>query len=419
MYEMDVDSIRRDLQKELEDNLDRVIEAKVNKFLKQNLEEMVRAIVRAELKPVQDEEKQYNKEKNVEEREQLKKEENKEKIYQFEKEKYKEEVEKALLRRLSLNLEEIFDGKIVESEDIFKMLLIDDFNFFKRYKSEKEKEIKQLREKIKQDEEEYKKLGLKIKTLQSQYEENLKKLSRDLDNEKIENEKLNRVLNNEKAQNEKLKEENIALQITINNNKNEIKNILADQERYRSEIQAQIMDLKKDIHRQQEIITENENEKNKLSDLYNIAKFYNKYMSISQQTRDKLENLIRTEDIGSFTTCCYQLSTMDDIWEFVNLELRKGNLESEDCKILGEIFTYFIQQKNKMYADALYRVYVPEKGEYFDATKHLDVDRNGADKIKEVIFPGYGSLENKTDSNQPEEERKIKKMKKLPIVKTM
>lgn len=304
------------------------------------------------------------------------------------------------------------------------------FDLFKSYgkkQKQKETEIKKLENKLADLDNQYKKKKQELENkladslkekreLKKALEEKITKLKVELEKKEKEAKEILRELNGElkkaKEKLEGLNKEKTTLKREIPGKKSELENL-------KTQIESLRASVKKEEQKQKAQKEKSEKAKDKLQDLYNIVKYYDRYMSVSKKTRDKLENLIRAEDIGSFTTCCYQLSTMDDIWDFVNVELRNGNLESEDCKILGEIFTYFIEQKNKMYRDPLYRVYIPEEGEYFDATKHLDVDRSGADRVKEVVFPGYGMLESKTDSSQPEEKRKIKKMKKLSIVKTM
>lgn len=158
-------------------------------------------------------------------------------------------------------------------------------------------------------------------------------------------------------------------------------------------------------------------EKEELADLYKIGSLYRNYLNISEQTKMRLANLIRSENIGSFAACCYNISTMDDIWDFVNTEIKSGNID--DFSALKDIFIYFIEQQNKRYNDATYRVLIPEREEHFDPVKHTDATGNSADTIKEVIFPGYVLLDRKMDENQLDEDRKIKKVKKLAIVKTV
>lgn len=153
----------------------------------------------------------------------------------------------------------------------------------------------------------------------------------------------------------------------------------------------------------------------KLDGVEILQKLYEHYLEISDDYRKKLENLIKTDDISSFIACCYNIGTMDDLWDSLNVEIRNGN--TRDAYILREIFEYFVIQQNKKYDENLYKIMTPEIGEEFDPTKHLAAGGNSSGKIEEVIFPGYGIMESKSSPEQEDSERKIRKIRKLAIVK--
>ena len=155
---------------------------------------------------------------------------------------------------------------------------------------------------------------------------------------------------------------------------------------------------------------------NKLSDVEILQNLYDRYLSVSDNYREKLKNLIKSEDVSSFIACCYSIGTMDDLWDSLNIEVKNGNLS--DAHILKEIFGHFVIQQNKKYDESIYKLLIPEIGEEFDATKHMSINGNTSGKIEKVIFPGYGQMESKTNPDQTDDERKFKKVKKLAMVET-
>lgn len=181
--------------------------------------------------------------------------------------------------------------------------------------------------------------------------------------------------------------------------------------RLESEIQEKKLEIK-------EIEIEKEKLNRRLEKLYGVEvlqKLYEHYLKISSGYKNRLENLIKTDDVSNFIACCYNIGTMDDLWDSLNVEIRNGNLA--DAYILRDIFEYFVMQQNKKYDDSLYKLLIPNIGEEFDPTKHMAINGNSSGKIQEIIFPGYGSMESKSNPNQTDEERSFKKIRKLAMVR--
>lgn len=153
----------------------------------------------------------------------------------------------------------------------------------------------------------------------------------------------------------------------------------------------------------------------KLNGVEELSRMYECYLKVSNDYRKRLERLIKFEDISSFVACCYNIGAMDDLWDSLNVEVRSGNLA--DAYILRDIFEYFVIQQNKKYDESLYKLLIPNIGEEFDPTKHMTINGSSSGKIEEVIFPGYGSMESKSDPNQTDEERGFKKIRKLAMVR--
>lgn len=177
----------------------------------------------------------------------------------------------------------------------------------------------------------------------------------------------------------------------------------------------EIQDKKLEIR---EIETEKERLNRRLGKLDGVEvlqKLYERYLEVSPTYKNRLENLIRTNDVSSFIACCYNIGTMEDLWDSLNVEIRGGNLA--DAYILRDIFEYFVIQQNKKYDESLYKLLIPNIGDEFDPTKHMAIDGKSSGKIEEIVFPGYGTMESKSNPNQTDEERGFKKIRKLAMVR--
>lgn len=153
----------------------------------------------------------------------------------------------------------------------------------------------------------------------------------------------------------------------------------------------------------------------KLDGVEELSRLYENYLKVSEGYRDRLKRLIKDDNVSSFIACCYNIGTMDDLWDSLNVEVRNGNLA--DAYILREIFEYFVAQQNKKYDESLYKLLIPAIGEEFDPTKHMAINGSSSGKIEDIIFPGYGNMESKSSPDQIDEERKFKKVRKLAMVR--
>lgn len=153
----------------------------------------------------------------------------------------------------------------------------------------------------------------------------------------------------------------------------------------------------------------------KLDGVEELSRLYENYLKVSEGYRDRLKRLIKDDNVSSFIACCYNIGTMDDLWDSLNVEVRNGNLA--DAYILRDIFEYFVVQQNKKYDESLYKLLIPAIGEEFDPTKHMAINGSSSGKIEDIIFPGYGNMESKSSPDQTDEERKFKKVRKLAMVR--
>ena len=205
----------------------------------------------------------------------------------------------------------------------------------------------------------------------------------------------------------------------------EIRNLEAENNRYMKNIEVlkgekeelieTIESKKEELERIEKENRELNKKVGKLVGVEELARLYEQYLKVSESYRERLKRLIKDDNVSSFIACCYNIGTMDDLWDSLNIEVRNGNLV--DAYILKDIFEYFVVQQNKKYDESLYKLLIPTIGEEFEPTKHMAINGSSSGKIEEVIFPGYGNMESKASSDQSDEERKFKKVRKLAMVK--
>lgn len=319
------------------------------------------------------------------------------------------EKENEIIVKIADNFPEIFINIKEQEENMGADKVISKFKKFIFSLKEENKDLKTLNEKINES---YTEKLREIKTLEENKKElenkkiNLEKEKKDLEESKIklskEIESLKKEKDDLKILNSHLTTEKKSIEETVNFLKGE-----------KEKLGFQTFELNKKIEK---IADERKDEKEKLRELYKLQELYDNYLKMPEEIKIKLKGLIRYENINSFIACCFSIATMDDLWDFVNEEAKKDN--EFDLSILKDIFSYFVEQQNKKYSENVYRVLIPECGESFEPREHTSINSIRDGKILDVIFPGYGILNEKTDDMQKEEDRKYKKIKKPAIVKS-
>lgn len=267
--------------------------------------------------------------------------------------------------------------------------------------------IESLKEKYNTSENRVRELNGEIEDLETKE----RMLKVDIENKNREIINLGNTITEKVRENDRLENEKMNLENKNSSLNENIRVLNREVTRLTDEVQEKKLEIR-------EIEIEKEKLNNRLGKLDGVEvlqKLYEHYLEVSSGYRNRLEKLVKTEDVSSFIACCYNIGTMDDLWDSLNVEVRNGNLA--DAYILREIFEYFVIQQNKKYDESLYKLLIPNIGEEFDPTKHMAVNGNSSGKIEEVIFPGYGSMESKANLDQTDEERGFKKIRKLAMVK--
>ena len=150
-----------------------------------------------------------------------------------------------------------------------------------------------------------------------------------------------------------------------------------------------------------------------MGDLLEARQLYNSYLEMEEVVKSKFKNILLQKDFESFVSSGYSISTIDNIWDIVKVEYK--NISSENLDKLRKIFKFFITQINKRFENPTYALIEANLEEDFDPVTQFDLSQNSNGKIREFIFYGYGTLE---DKHSADDEDIIDKIRKRPLVLT-
>ena len=298
-------------------------------------------------------------------------------------ESFSEEMEnEQMIDKLIEIFKKIFGDKKIEEKE--KELEIKNKEYTKE-KDRLENNLKKLEEKIKGKEEE-----LEIKN--KEYSEEKKKLENSL-----------------KELDEKIKEKEKELEIKS-------KEYIKEKEKLEDslkELDKKIKEKKVKTEQLIEKYTKIEKERDSMGDLLEARQLYNSYLEMEETIKSRFKNILLQKDFESFVSSGYSISTIDNIWDIVKVEYK--NISSENLDKLRKIFKFFITQINKRFENPTYTLIEASLEEDFDPVTQFDLSQNSNGKVIEFIFYGYGTLE---DKHNTDDEDVIDKIRKRPLVLT-
>ena len=159
--------------------------------------------------------------------------------------------------------------------------------------------------------------------------------------------------------------------------------------------------------------TKIEEERDSMGDLLEARQLYNSYLEMEETIKSRFKNILLQKDFESFVSSGYSISTIDNIWDIVKVEYK--NISSENLDKLRKIFKFFITQINKRFENPTYTLIEANLEEDFDPVTQFDLSQNSNGKVIEFIFYGYGTLE---DKHNTDDEDVIDKIRKRPLVLT-
>lgn len=300
-------------------------------------------------------------------------------------ESFSEEMEnEQMIDKLIEIFKKIFGDKDKKIEEKEKELEIKNKEYTKE-KDRLENNLKKLEEKIKGKEEE-----LEIKN--KEYSEEKKKLENSL-----------------KELDEKIKEKEKELEIKS-------KEYIKEKEKLEDslkELDKKIKEKKVKTEQLIEKYTKIEKERDSMGDLLEARQLYNSYLEMEETIKSRFKNILLQKDFESFVSSGYSISTIDNIWDIVKVEYK--NISSENLDKLRKIFKFFITQINKRFENPTYTLIEASLEEDFDPVTQFDLSQNSNGKVIEFIFYGYGTLE---DKHNTDDEDVIDKIRKRPLVLT-
>ena len=300
-------------------------------------------------------------------------------------EAFSEEMEnEEMIGQLIEIFKSIFGAKDKKIEEKEKELESRNKEYIKE-KEKLEKNLKKLDETIKEKEKE-------LESKNKEYEEEKEKLEKNLKelNEKIEEKE--KELENKNKEYEEEKEE-------LEKNLKELDGLMKEKEIKTEKLMEEYIKVKK--------------ERDSMGDLLEARQLYNSYLEMEETIKSKFKNILFQKDFESFISSGYSISTIDNIWDIVKIEYK--NISSENLDKLRKIFKFFITQINKRFESPTYGLIEASLEEDFDPVTQFDLSQNSSGKIIEFIFYGYGTLEDRSSSD---DKNIIDKIRKRPLVLT-
>ena len=300
-------------------------------------------------------------------------------------EAFSEEMEnEEMIGKLIEIFKSIFGAKDKKIEEKEKELENKNEEYIKE-KEELEKNLKELNEKIEEKEKELENKNKEYEEEKEELEKNLKEL-----NEKIEEKE--KELENKNKEYEEEKEE-------LEKNLKELDGLMKEKEIKTEKLMEEYIKVKK--------------ERDSMGYLLEARQLYNSYLEMEETIKSKFKNILFQKDFESFISSGYSISTIDNIWDIVKIEYK--NISSENLDKLRKIFKFFITQINKRFENPTYGLIEARLEEDFDPVTQFDLSQNSSGKIIEFIFYGYGTLEDKSSSDDKDI---IDKIRKRPLVLT-
>lgn len=169
--------------------------------------------------------------------------------------------------------------------------------------------------------------------------------------------------------------------------KDEIKNLkdeLARAKVEREQLEKEKKNLTDNINLYAEQV---EKSKKELENLKKDAKAYENFKNLSASTKKSLENIIKEDSLASFIASGVQPRNIENLWDYINNELREG--KNADTKELIDIFYFLFVNFTKANGD-IYELQSINAGEEFDTQLHLrhNSSQGASGKISEVILKG-------------------------------
>lgn len=121
-----------------------------------------------------------------------------------------------------------------------------------------------------------------------------------------------------------------------------------------------------------------------------LDEIYSIYERLSQETKNRLRNVFKTESIYGFITACAEWRNVEGLWNFA----RRHVVEKEmtDTEELICIFEFMLQVYNHQESDKKYELLLPAIGDKFDSDRHTIMGIKTDGFVSRVRLPGIVEL---------------------------
>lgn len=130
------------------------------------------------------------------------------------------------------------------------------------------------------------------------------------------------------------------------------------------------------------------NQYNEMQNSYkSIIEAYNAFLSLGNQTKERLRNIFVSDTLESFISACFDWDNVEGIWNYVKREvIEKSNAEVDS---LHRIFRFMFQGYNARYREAQYVLISPAAGTKYDSEEQVILGIKTDGTINKVCLEGY------------------------------
>ena len=126
--------------------------------------------------------------------------------------------------------------------------------------------------------------------------------------------------------------------------------------------------------------------KEELNNFCNFNHYYKLYSSLNDESKNRLSQVFKTNNIENFVSCGVQTRNIEILWEIAKKTIISGN--EADGKKITDILYFFIHINNLTYDRPMYYLIEKDENEEFDPHTHFSLGLQSG-KIKEVLLKGY------------------------------
>lgn len=203
-----------------------------------------------------------------------------------------------------------------------------------------------------------------------------------------ENKSLKKQLESIRSDNNQLKQKNKSLEQELKEGVNEIytlKNTLLEKEKIIAAHDAETGELNSQIKAFHDELLKY---KRSIGDLVLL---YEKYLKLSANTKERLSNIICSDNLIGFIVSCSDFKNLEELWDY-NKSLIMSGSNNNELTVLKEVFDIFFKAYNSSSKNPRYAYDDTKENDLFDDDLHVKAKNSKVQgKISAVLLRGYRS----------------------------